>query len=68
MKRLQLGILQEVKKHMQLGLSDRKIALALRCSRNTVAGIRKGSITETTILAAMTRKNVKRPRTHKKND
>jgi transposase len=50
MKRLQPHIVGLVKEHLKNGLSERQIAKILKCSRNTVAGIRSGAITEQTIL------------------
>jgi len=35
---------EEVKRLMGLGLSDRQISKSLRCSRNTIKGIREGSV------------------------
>lgn len=35
---------EEIKRLMELGLSDRQIAKSLRCSRDTVRGIREGKI------------------------
>jgi hypothetical protein len=49
MKRLKVEAVREIKRHVELGLSDRKIALTLRCSRNTVAAVRKGKITEESV-------------------